>query len=274
MSFISVFLVGALFILFSVCILWIISLFKLNASIIDIFWGIGFILVTWIYYTLTPDGFLWRKHIIVFMVTIWGLRLSIYLLRRNWGKGEDFRYKNWRDQHSTNWWFRSLFQVFLLQGGLLCIISIPLLVAQNAPLPSQVTIFDGLGIMFWLLGFGFEAVADWQLARFRSNPNHHGKVMKTGLWRFTRHPNYFGESVLWWGYGLIATSVPFGFLSLFSPLVMTFLLVKVSGVSMLEKTMLTTKPDYQTYINTTSSFIPKFPKQLEGDRDNSLTIDD
>ncbi len=224
MDFPWLFLILGSVILGMMILLWLLSLVLKNSSIVDIFWGTGFVIVTWMAFLLTPDGFEARKWLLAILVTIWGLRLSLHILRRNWGKSEDFRYQAWRAQAGVTWWWRSLFKVFLLQGVLLWIISIPLLAAQYSPQPAHLTWLDFLAIPIWLTGFFFEAVGDWQLARFKDRPDNRGKVLKTGVWRYTRHPNYFGDAAQWWGYYLIALSAG-GWWTIFSPILMTLLLM-------------------------------------------------
>jgi steroid 5-alpha reductase family enzyme len=258
MSFLQAYGIAALVILSAMTALWLVSLALRNSSIVDIFWGTGFVIANWVYFALTPDGLLARKWLMGILVTVWGLRLSLYILWRNWGKPEDFRYQKWRQEHGEKWWWRSLFQVFVLQGVLLLIISAPLLAAQLYATPG-LTWLDGLAVPVWVIGFVFEAMGDWQLAHFKANPANRGKVMNQGVWRYTRHPNYFGDAAQWWGYYLIATSAG-GWWTIFCPMIMTTLLVRVSGAALLEKT-LDQRPGYQEYIETTSAFVPWFPRQ-------------
>jgi steroid 5-alpha reductase family enzyme len=194
------------------------------------------------------------------VVTIWGLRLSLYILWRNWGKGEDFRYQKWREEAGGKWWWQSFFKVFLLQGLLLWVISAPLLAAQISATPARLTILDFVAIAVWAIGFFFEAVGDWQMARFKANPANKGQVLRTGVWRYTRHPNYFGDATQWWAYYLVAAAGG-GFWTIFSPIIMTTLLLRVSGVALLEKSLKETKPKYKEYVETTSAFIPWFPRK-------------
>jgi steroid 5-alpha reductase family enzyme len=259
MSFISIFLSAGLVIIGLMTLLWLVSLALKNSSIVDIFWGIGFVITNWIYFALTPDGFLLRKWLIGILVTIWGMRLSLYILWRNWGKPEDFRYQAWREDAGSNWWWLSFLRVFLLQGVLMSIISAPLLAAQYRVVPVHLVLSDVLGLVVWAIGFFFESVGDFQLARFKANPTNKGKVMDRGVWRFTRHPNYFGDSAQWWGYYLISVSAG-GWWTIFSPVMMTLLLLRVSGVALLEKT-LEARPGYKEYIEKTSAFIPWFPRK-------------
>jgi steroid 5-alpha reductase family enzyme len=262
MSFLEVYGIVALVILGYMAILWIASLILWNSSIVDIFWGVGFVMANWVYFALTPDGFAARKWLISILVTIWGFRLSLYILWRNWGKGEDFRYRKWREEAGGEWWWRSFFKVFLLQGILLWIISAPLLAANIGATPAGLTILDFVAIPLWAIGFFFEAVGDLQMARFRANPANKGTVMNRGVWRYTRHPNYFGDATQWWAYYLVALAAG-GFFTIFSPILMTTLLVRVSGVALLEKTLKDEIPGYKEYMETTNAFIPWFPRQRQ-----------
>ena len=238
-------------------LLWLLSLVFKNASIVDIFWGIGFVIVTWLAFSLGA-GYIPRKQLVAVLVTIWGLRLALHIGIRNWGKPEDFRYAKWRQDNGSRWWWFSFFQVFLLQGVLMWIISAPLIAAQTSGYPVIITPLDVIGVVLWLIGMFFEALGDLQLMLFKANPANKGKLLTTGVWRFTRHPNYFGESALWWGYYIIAlVSGPWW--TVFSPIIMTWLLLRVSGVAMLERTM-KLKPGYEEYMKNTSAFFPWFPK--------------
>ena len=260
MDFLSAYLTLAAVIFGLMILLWLVSLAIKNSSIVDIFWGTGFVIFTWVSFILTPQGFLARKLLISTLVTMWGLRLSLHILTRNWGKPEDFRYQVWRQDAGSSWWWRSLFKVFVLQGVLLLVIAIPLLVAQYRSLPSHLTWLDFLAIPLWLVGFFFEAVGDWQLTRFKADPTNKGKLLNNGVWRYTRHPNYFGDATQWWAYWLLAAAAG-GWWVIFSPILMSGLLLRVSGVSLLEKTLKETKPGYAEYVETTSEFIPWFPKR-------------
>ena len=260
MTIIEIYTIVALVILAYVTLIWIASLILKDASIVDIFWGAGFVLSNWVYFALTPEGFPARKWLISTLVTIWGLRLSLYILWRNWGMPEDFRYRKWRDEEGKRWWWFSFFKVFLLQGTLMWIISAPLLAAQISPAPVGLTFFDYLALLVWAIGFFFEAVGDLQMARFKANLANKGKVLNTGVWRYTRHPNYFGDATQWWGFFLIAAAASGGFWTVFSPILMTTLLLRVSGVTLLEKTLKETKPQYREYIESTNAFVPWFPR--------------
>jgi len=259
MTFLELYVIAGLVTLGLMTALWLVSLLLKNSSIVDIFWGTGFVILAWVYFVLTPDGFMTRKLILVILVSIWGLRLSLYILWRNLGKPEDFRYQKWREESSSRWWWKSYFQVFMLQGLLLWIISTPLLAAQIHPAPERLTVLDIFGVVLWAFGFYFETTGDLQLARFKANPVNRGKVLEHGVWRYTRHPNYFGDAAQWWGYFLIATANG-GWWTIFSPILMTTLLMRVSGVTLLERT-LEIRPGYKEYIEKTSAFIPWFPRR-------------
>jgi steroid 5-alpha reductase family enzyme len=260
MTFIEVYLWAAILILLSMLLIWSASLVLRNASIIDIFWGMGFVLVNALYFISSPQGYPLRKWVIGLLVAVWGLRLSAHIFLRNRGKGEDFRYRTWREEAGPSWWWQSFFKVFLLQGILMWLISIPLLAANFSARPASLTWFDGLGVLIWGIGFAFEAVGDWQLTRFKSNPANRGKLLTAGLWRYTRHPNYFGDALQWWGYYLLAAASG-GWWTIYSPVLMTFLLRRVSGVTLLEKSLQAGKPGYQEYTETTNAFIPWFPRK-------------
>jgi steroid 5-alpha reductase family enzyme len=241
-------------------VLWLLSLVLRDASIADIFWGLGFIGVAWITFS-SSSGYFGRKLLIVSLVTVWGLRLSLHILFRNLGKGEDRRYQAWRRKHGKQFWWISLFTIFLFQGVLLWIISLPVQAGQLLPLPNRFVWLDAFGGLIWASGFIFETVADLQLSRFRADSANQGKVMDQGLWRFTRHPNYFGEFLVWWGLFFIGISIGSTHWTIIGPLTITFLLLKVSGVALLETSLLETRPLYRAYQERTSSFFPWFPKE-------------
>ena len=236
------------------------SLAVRDASVIDIFWGLGFVLLAVLWY-FVAEGAPARRTLMVALVTVWGMRLSLYLLARNWDKAEDYRYQAMRKRFGSSFWWSSYFIVFLMQGLLILIIAAPLLAAQTAESPVSFTWLDYVGIALWCVGFLFEVVGDWQLMRFKARPENKGKLLTTGLWRYTRHPNYFGDATLWWGYFCIAAATG-AWWTVFGPIVMTVLLLKVSGVSLLEKNLKKTKPGYEAYLRRTSAFIPMPPKAV------------
>jgi steroid 5-alpha reductase family enzyme len=257
--FLDAFFSTGLLILGLMIVLWLVSLALKNSSIVDIFWGTGFVIVTWLIFFLTPDGFLPRKILTILLVTIWGLRLSIHILLRNWGKPEDFRYQKWRQESGSIWWLKSFFQVFLLQGFLMWIISTPIIAAEISSV-SPLGFLDYLAVIVWGVGFFFETTGDYQLKKFKSDPANKGKVLDIGVWRYSRHPNYFGDAFQWWGFYLLALSTG-AWWTIFSPVIMTLLLLKVSGVALLEKSLKETKPQYREYMEATSAFVPWFPRQ-------------
>lgn len=241
-------------------ILWIASLIVRNSSIVDMWWGPG-ILVIGLTYFLTTSGAQPRAWLAIALVAIWALRLAVHIGARNIGHGEDFRYAKWRRERGASWWWFSYFKVFLLQAVIAWIVSVPLYFAIASSSPTALTPLDYAGAVMFAIGFLFEAAGDEQLRRFKGNPFNRGRVLDTGLWRYTRHPNYFGEALLWWGLGLLAAATPRGYQGLIGPAIMTFLLVRVSGVSLLESTLRATKPDYARYVETTSAFVPRPPRR-------------
>ena len=255
-SFLTLWLNLGLVILGLMFLLWLLSLALKNSSIVDIFWGAGFVITFWVGTFFLPSEMTARTTLLGIMVTIWGLRLSLYIYQRNHKQPEDFRYAKWRQEAGSSWWRRSLSKVFILQGMLMWIISIPLLATQTSASDSALIWLDFLGAFTWLTGFAFEAGGDYQLARFKSNPANKGKLLTTGFWRVTRHPNYFGDAAQWWGFYLIALASG-AWWTIFSPIIMTYLLMKVSGVAMLEKTLKDTKPGYAEYIANTPDFFPR-----------------
>ncbi|MEZ5044538.1 MAG: DUF1295 domain-containing protein [Saprospiraceae bacterium] len=254
----SVFLGGFGLVMAILTLLWVVSLVIKDASIIDIFWGIGFVIIAWGYaYQIGWEAIGTRQKVLLAMVALWGLRLAIYLAFRNLGKGEDYRYVEMRKEGGKNWWWLSFLRVFLLQGVILWIVSsifVPALLTGDS-----LGILDYVGILLWGIGLFFEAVGDWQMMQFKGNTANKGKVMNKGLWKYSRHPNYFGDATLWWGFFCFCLAHPQGLFYIFSPLYMTFLLLKISGVAMLERTLVHTKPAYEEYVAKTSAFFPMKP---------------
>jgi steroid 5-alpha reductase family enzyme len=244
-------------------LVWLLSLARRDASIIDVFWGLGFALVAWAYFLSTEAESL-RKTFTVLLVTAWGVRLSVHILLRNWGRGEDYRYQEMRAKHGGRFWWISLFTVFLLQAALLWVISAPLFQAQRSVVPGGLSWLDAVGLVLFNVGFFFEAVADWQLTRFKAAPANKGKLLTSGLWRYTRHPNYFGDALVWWGFFFLALATPGSLWTVVSPVLMTFMLLRVSGVALLEQRLKTSKPEYREYIEATNAFVPWFPRKRPG----------
>ena len=260
MNFLQIYFQGLLLITLFFSIIWIISVKIKNASIVDIFWGMGYVILVWFYFVSTGPASLLRIFHLV-LVTLWGFRLSGYIFFRNYGKEEDFRYQEFRKSYGTHrYWWVSFFQVFMLQGVLAWLISAPLLAFQFYGVNAEFDFIFVLGISVWFIGFIFEAGGDWQMANFKRNPKNKGKVLQTGFWKYTRHPNYFGDAAVWWGFAIFSISVG-SYLPVLSSVLMTLLLLKVSGVSLLEKTLITTKPEYLAYMKSTNAFFPWFPKK-------------
>jgi steroid 5-alpha reductase family enzyme len=238
---------------------FVVSLLTKRNDVADVAWGFGFVLLAWASFFIgETNGII--GIIVTLLVTVWGLRLSWHVHSRNKGKAEDYRYLAWRKEWGKWFYPRSYAQVYMLQGALLFLIALPVLVI-NKNFGGDLNILVMLGIAVWIVGFFFEVVGDWQLARFIKNEANKGKLMTRGLWRYTRHPNYFGEVTLWWGIWLVALSVPYGWLTIIGPLTITVLILKVSGIPMLEKKM-AEHPDFAEYKKKTSVFIPWFRKNV------------
>jgi steroid 5-alpha reductase family enzyme len=239
--------------------LWLVSLLRRDASLVDVAWGPGFAGIAVVAF-VAGDGAFARRALVVALALLWGLRLGGHLLRRSWGKPEDFRYQAMRSHWGARFPLVSLFTVFGLQGALMWLISLPLQLAQAEPSPERLGALDALGAALFAVGFAFESVGDAQLARFRDDPANEGRVLDTGLWRYTRHPNYFGDCLVWWGFFAIASAVPGGAYTLVSPIVMTILLRRVSGVTLLERALLKRRPGYAEYVARTNAFVPGPPR--------------
>jgi steroid 5-alpha reductase family enzyme len=259
-----------------ICV-WLLSIPLKNVSIIDIAWGFGFVVVAWTsFLTAQVETPSWPHLILPALVTVWGLRLTGYLARRNIGKPEDYRYVAMREKSGESFVWSSLLRVFALQGVILWVVSLPIQAAAANPIPANseaepCLILTSLGVAFWVVGVFFEAVGDWQLARFKANPDNKGRVMDRGLWRLTRHPNYFGDFCVWWGHWLVCLGVSemtSTWWTVLSPAIMSFFLIKVSGVALLEKAMKKRSPEYEDYIRRTSSFLPWPPQQLESEAES------
>jgi len=238
---------------------WLISLAMKNASIVDIVWGLGFVLVAWAVRLRVDTGLPARQNLLVALTTIWGLRLAGYLLWRNHGNGEDYRYRAMRKHWGARFPLVSLLTVFGLQGVLMFIVSLGVQLGQTRNTP-ELGWLAYVGVAVWLLGIFFEWVGDAQLARFKADASNAGKVMNRGLWKFTRHPNYFGDACVWWGIALVAAETTVGKWGLLGALVMTILLRRVSGVVLLEKSLSKRKEGYAEYVARTSAFVPRPPK--------------
>lgn len=226
-------------------------------DIADVAWGLGFILAAAVS-LLAGGSYPLRGLLVSGLVLLWGIRLALHIHSRNRGRGEDSRYRKWREEWGRWFVLRSFLQVFMLQGVLMLLVAVPVVFVNQAP-PAPLGWLDLLGLAIWLIGFCFEAVGDWQLRTFIRNPANKGKLMTSGLWRYTRHPNYFGEVTLWWGIWLMVLTLPGSWLTVIGPLTITFLILKVSGIPMLEKPY-EDRTDFQEYQRHTSAFFPLPPR--------------
>ncbi|MDT8319120.1 MAG: DUF1295 domain-containing protein [Xanthomonadales bacterium] len=235
---------------------WVVSTFKRDVSIVDSLWSLLFLLGLMVY-VLAADITGPRTVLVVALVAVWALRLSAHIAVRSFGEPEDRRYQKIRANNQPYFWLKSLYIVFALQALLAWIICLPAVAAVSAQAPLG--LLDFAGVALWLTGMFFEAVGDWQLYRFQRRDSA-GEVLDSGLWRYTRHPNYFGEATLWWGIYLLAVAGG-AWWTVFAPLLLTFLLLRVSGVAMLEKGISARRPQYRDYIRRTSAFFPRLPRE-------------
>ncbi len=251
------------------CFVFVLALTKKDNGVADVAYGWGFVVIA--LYTLIVGDYGFAGILATILAIIWAARLSIRIYLRNEGKPEDYRYasmrEKWMKKGKWNFLLNSFLQVFMLQGLIIFIVSLPVSLLNIYGDGLGFSLLGLLGLIVWLKGFFFEAVGDWQLAKFIKNPENKGKIMQKGLWHYTRHPNYYGESLMWWGLAIISFSVLFsaqGFwfslLPFIGPIVITFLLLKVSGVPLLEKHF-EGKPEWEEYKAKTSVFIPWFPKK-------------
>ncbi len=240
---------------------WVVSIRLKNASIVDIVWGAGFVLVAWVSYAL-GDGVASRKMLLAWMVTLWGGRLAIYLFIRNHGKGEDPRYVAMRKRRGDKFALQSLWVVFGLQGVLMWIVSLPVQVGSVADQPTSLGPVEIVGVILYTIGIYFESTGDFQLSQFKADPANAGQVMDQGLWRYTRHPNYFGDFCVWWGIWIVAAATGVGIYAIVGPIVMTSFLLRVSGVAMLERSITKRRPGYDEYMRKTNAFFPGPPRHL------------
>ena len=245
--------------LLAAVVFWLVSLWRNDVSIVDSLWSLMFLLVALAYAAMSGDAGP-REVLVLALVAVWALRLSVYISWRNHGEPEDYRYQEIRANNEPGFRYKSFYIVFVLQAVLAWVISLPLAGAISGQ--SDIGFLDYAGVALFLLGLFFEAIGDLQLSRFRKDPKNAGKVLDKGLWLYTRHPNYFGNFTLWWGFYLIALSAG-AWWTIVSPLLMTFLLLKVSGVALLEKDIGERRPRYQQYIRRTNAFFPGLPKNSD-----------
>jgi steroid 5-alpha reductase family enzyme len=252
-------------------VLWAWSLKSRDVSIVDVFWGPAFVVSAWLYAALSDVPRDAAHLALLATVTLWGLRLAVHIAVRRRGHGEDRRYREMRQRAGERFASRSLVTIFWLQATLAALLAAPFLLTLASPDPGgwgprgagswNSGLLQTAGLAVWAIGFLFEATADAQLLRFQRDPTNRGKVMDRGLWRFSRHPNYFGESVLWWGWALFGLGTAAGPWGLLPALAMTLLLVKGSGVPLVEKGAESRRPGYRDYVERTSSFVPLPPRQ-------------
>ena len=255
----GVLIINAVALIAALTALWGVSVAIKDASIVDIAWGSTFVLTAWIT-RFTADGHEARQNLLVILTTIWGLRLTLYLAKRSLGHGEDARYVSIRRRGGDTWWWVSLFKVFWFQALVSWLVSLPVQLGQVPDGAGSFVALAVIGTALWTVGIAFEAVGDLQLAKFKADPTNEGKILDRGLWGWTRHPNYFGDSAAWWGIGIVAASSGLGAVGLIGPLVMNYFLVKVTGKQLLERRMAKKRPGYAEYVARTSGFIPRPPK--------------
>ncbi len=238
---------------------FLLSLYTRTNTVVDIFWGLGYILIAW--YTLVSTGVYLPRHILVTtLVTLWGIRLSSYMLYRNWGTGEDPRYAELAKDWGTWTLLQSFLKVFMLQGALLWLVSVSIIAINSSLTAGSFRPFDFVAVLIWCIGFGLEVISDWQLHRFLSDELNKGKVLDWGIWRYTRHPNYFGELLMWWSIWLLALPVGSGGITLLSPLTIT-VIIWLFSIPITENHM-AANPAYEDYKKRTSTLIPWTPKKV------------
>ncbi len=241
---------------------FLIGTIKKDNSVIDIFYGLGYVVLIWAGLLLLNE-YPPRKIIITLLVTLWGFRLAIYVMIRNWGKPEDYRYQAIRERMGDKVILKSFLRIYMFQGLIILLVGFPELFANVSSHPV-LNWLDFLGLGLWIVGFYFEAIGDYQLRKFLKNPENKGKIMDQGLWKYTQHPNYFGEVLMWWSLFLIVVNVEYGIFMIFGPIIINYMIIKVSGVRLLNKRF--EKDDkYADYRRRTSAFIPWFPKKKKDD---------
>lgn len=257
---VNLFLFVLFLLLIFMTLIFAVALLVKDNSFVDIAYGLAFVLVAWSAYWLYGTGHA-RQQLLLGLITIWGLRLATHIfMRKRKEEGEDPRYRQWRESWGETFVWRSFLQIYMLQGTVIFFVALPVLLVISRP-GGALGWLDLCGALIWLLGFAFEAIGDYQLLRFKLRPANRGKIMQSGLWRYTRHPNYFGEATLWWGIFLIALNAPYGAIAIISPLLIDFLLLKVSGIPMLEAKY-ADRPDFAAYKQRTNAFFPWFPKSV------------
>jgi steroid 5-alpha reductase family enzyme len=237
-----------------VTLLWAVSVPLQDASIIDMFWGILFVAVAWVLLAVLGE-LATRPYLMTLLVTVWGLRLAFHLMSRNLGQGEDKRYRRWRERGGANWWLKSYYRVYLLQGAIALVVATPLIAAFYRPYGFN--LLNVLGVLVWATGFLYELMADVQLSQFKADPDNRGRILDRGLWGLSRHPNYFGDALQWWGLGLVALSWDTWW-ALIGPAVMTAVFLGISN-DVLERDLRRRRPEYADYVTKTPKFFPRLP---------------
>jgi len=245
-----------LVVLFMVSALWALSVPLKDASIIDMFWGPLFVAIAWVLLAMGGEPAL-KPYLITLLVTLWGLRLGFHLISRNLGQGEDKRYQLWRQRGGDNWWLVTYYRIYLFQGGIALVVATPIIAAFYRP--DSFSFINALGVLIWAGGFVFEMLADVQLNQFKSRPESRGQVLDSGLWGLSRHPNYFGDALQWWGLGLVAFTGATWW-ALIGPVAMTLVFLRISN-DVLERGMRKRHPAYEAYIAATPKFFPRLTRK-------------
>ena len=255
------FLTAALLLIGYMSCMFIIGLKARDNSLVDIAYGPAFVFACWGTWLLNGDlTFHFRSLLLLVLLALWGVRLGLHIGLRHRGRGEDFRYRKFREDWGDTIIWRSFLQIYMLQGAVVLIVASPILLTTAAPGGGTLVWSDLLGILLFSLGFFFEAVSDWQLTVFKRGGANKGKIIMHGLWRFSRHPNYFGEATLWWGIFFVGLAGPYGLYGIISPLAIAFLLLKVSGIPMLE-VKYQGNPEFEAYKARTNAFFPWFERK-------------
>ena len=268
MDFLALYELAALTVLSVVTVLWVVSVIVRDASIIDVFWGSLFVAIAWSLLSFSGAGTAGKVLPLVFMVTAWGLRLSFHLGARNFGEGEDRRYALWRAHGGPHWWIKTYYRIYLLQGAIALVVATPIIAVFYEP---DFRLFNAAGAVLWLLGLSIESIADVQLARFRATADSADGVLASGLWRYSRHPNYFGDALQWWGLALFALT-PSTWWSPVGALAMTLVFVYVS-TGVIERGLKKRRPGYARYAEGTSGLVPFAPRAAAGSLDEPRTMD-
>ena len=253
-------LAGACVALGLILCVWVASIQIDDASIIDVFWGIGFVLIA-LLCAAGGQGSPGRRIALAIMASLWGVRLAVHIRRRNRGRPEDLRYARLRWRDLDRFWITSLYRVYLVQAALMWLIALPLFAGSAHGSTRGLGLVDVVGGVVWAVGLGFETIGDLQLTRFKADPANQRNVMDRGLWRYTRHPNYFGDVLVWWGIGIVALAAGQAWWALIGPAVNAVILVRVTGKPLLESTIVHRRPGYADYVQRTSGFVPLPPRR-------------